>query len=631
MSGVRCAVFGVRVLGHRVIGALGRRTPNHPVALSPCRPVALACLLALPLLAGCGKGATQARHDPARAESRPALFRDVSTEAGIRFTLGHGGRSPLTILETLGNGAAFFDFDNDGWLDILLVGPNKIALYRNRGLGFRVQDSSRPPTSDTRPPLFEDVTAQSGLRAEGYWQGVATGDYDNDGRMDVFVTGYRCCALYRNRGVEAFRRSGVISPGSPPSQGGEREGVNTRTPERPTPLFEDVTKQAGLKTGLWSASASFVDVDNDGYLDLFVTNYVKFYPHSTKFCLFDGVPSTCGPTTYDPEKPLLYHNKRNGTFADETAKRGLASAHGNALGSAIADYDGDGWIDIAVANDQLPGDLFRNKGGGFFENVGGTSGTAYDAQGNAHAGMGLDWADYDLDGSLELVVTTYQHQPTSLYKQTAPGMFSDICFTAGTAQPTVNYVGFGAKFIDYDNDSLADLVIANGHAVDNIEKVDSMTTYPQPTQLFHNVGGGKLVEVTAEAGPDFTRKIVGRGLAVGDYDNDGDLDLLVVDAEGHPLLLRNEAQTAHHWLSLKLVGRRSNRDGIGARVTVEAGGKTWSRGVATDGSFMSASDVRAHLGLGKTTKVDRITIRWPSGRKTTLKDVDVDRFLTVEE
>ena len=533
------------------------------------------------ILHGCGR-TTAPPSPPPPAQVRPsALFEDRAVQAGLQFTLGHNGRSPLTILETVGHGCAFLDYDGDGWLDILLVGPNKVALYHNNRNG-----------------TFTDVTADSGLRQKGIWQGVATGDYDNDGKIDLYISGYRDGALYHNEGNGKFR---------------------------------EVTRKAGLQTDLWGASACFVDVDNDGFLDLYVTHYVKYLPTSVQFCLQTGVKAACGPTVYDPEKGALYHNNGNGTFTDETIKRGLGDAHGNALGVAVADYDGDGWPDIAVANDQMPGDLYHNKGHGYFENVGLAGGTAYDAGGNAHAGMGIDWADYSAESKFALVVTTYQHQPKSLYVQTSPGMFADVCYSVGIAQPTLNYVGFGVKFCDYDNDGLQDLVIANGHAVDNIAKTDRTTTYPQLPQLFHNTGGGKLEEVTASGGPPFQHPIVGRGLAVGDYDNDGRLDILIVDIEGRPLLLHNVCPSPNHWLTLKLHGVQSNRDGIGAMLLIQAGGRTWKQTVTTGGSFMSAGDARMHLGLGNATRADRIEIRWPSGRKTILKDVEGDRFLTIVE
>jgi len=283
-----------------------------------------------------------------------------------------------------------------------------------------------------------------------------------------------------------------------------------------------------------------------------------------------------------------------------------------------------------VANDQLPGDLYHNKGKGYFENVGLYSSMAYDAAGNAHAGMGLDWADVAGDGRLSLIVTTYQHQPKSLYMPTGKGLFTDASYTVGIGNLTMNMVGFGVKFIDYDNDGLPDLVFANGHAVDNIARTDHTTTYPQILQLFHNIGG-KFTEMTAQGGPAFRQPIVGRGLAVGDYDNDGRMDILVVDIEGHPLLLHNECDAPNNWLALRLLGTRSNRDGIGATIIVTANGRTCKQVVSTGGSFLSASDVRAHIGLGTAKQADRIDIRWPSGHRTQLSHVVANRIVTIDE
>lgn len=553
--------------------------------LSPhFRLLIVICSLSLVTLAGCNGGSKKAVETPpliptTGSQSGATPFVDISKKAGLDFVQGHGGRSPLTILETLGCGGGIFDFDGDGWQDIILAAPDKVALYHNN-----------------KNATFTDVTAQSGLETKGTWQGVATGDYDNDGKVDLYISGYRTCALYHNEGNGKFK---------------------------------NVTVQARLTSKLWGTSAAFVDVDNDGSLDLVVANYVKFYPNSVKFCKQANVQATCGPTTYDPEKPVLYHNNKNGTFTDETNKRGLDTAHGNTLGIAIADYDHDGWIDLAIANDQQPGDLFRNKGKGYFENVAGTSGTSYDVNGNAHAGMGIDWADINASQKLSLIVTTYQHQPTSLYMQLAPGLFTDECFTTGIGQPTTNYVGFGAKFFDYDNDGWVDLIEANGHAVDNIGVTDNTTSYAQPAQLFHNKGQGKFEE--ADTGPEFKRGIVGRGVAVGDIDNDGKQDILIIDIEGNVLLFHNQTSTSNHWLSLQLVGSKSNRDGIGAELTIESGNKKWVQVVSSTGSLMSAHDKRAHIGLGTATKADKIVIRWSGGTKTELTNVQADQFLEVDE
>jgi hypothetical protein len=547
----------------------------------------LLCLLCLPLW-GCGKGSDKSSNTappnqkPPESAQAPSHtpFEDVTQKAGINFVLGHQGRSPLTILETLGNGCAFLDYDGDGWQDILLIGSHRLALYHNEQNG-----------------TFKDVTAQSGMETKGEWQGIGVGDYDNDGKVDVYISGYRTGALYQNEGDGKFR---------------------------------NVTQAAGINTKLWGASAAFVDVDNDGYLDLVVANYVKFYPDSVKFCKSGQTEqTTCGPTTYDPERPTLYHNNKNGTFTDETKKRGLTTAHGNALGIAIADYDGDGWIDIAIENDQLPGDLFHNKGKGIFENVSDTVGTSYDVNGNAHAGMGVDWADVDGTGRFSLVVTTYQHQPTSLYMQTTKGLFTDECFTTNVGQLTVNYVGFGIKFLDYDNDGNIDILTTNGHAVDNISKVDSTTSYPQPTQLLRNKGGAKFEEVNA--GKEFSKPLVGRGLAVGDFDNDGKPDALIVDIEGSVRLLRNQEQNSNHWIGLDLQGTKSNKDAIGTHVTIEAGGKKWIQVVSATGSFMSSHDKRILKGLEAATKADKIEILWSSGKKTVKTDLPAGKYHKISE
>ena len=509
------------------------------------------------------------------------IFEEVSAKAGVNFQLGHAGKTPLTILETLGGGAGFLDFDNDGWQDLILVGPGKISLYRNNQNG-----------------TFADVTQASGLKQDGIWQGVATGDYDNDGKIDLFISGYRTCALYHNEGGGKFR---------------------------------DVTKEAGVESSLWGSSACFVDIDGDGWLDLYVAHYVQFFPESKQHCMQGGIESTCGPTNYNPEIGTLYHNNHKGAFTDETKKRGLGGAQGNALGVAIADYDGDGKIDLAIANDQLPGDMFRNRGDGTFENTGLSTGTAYDVDAKSHAGMGIDWADVSAKNRFDLIVTTYQHQPTSLYLQSAPGLFTDSCYSAGIGIPTVNSVGFGVKFLDYDNDGLPDFAIANGHAVDNIAKTDQTASYKQKPQLFHNLGEGKFEEVSGKAGSSFQTPIVGRGLAVGDFNNDGKPDIVLMDIEGRAQLLQNVDSNDNHWLLLKLKGVKSDRDGIGAILTVTADGKTWKQVVSTTGSFLSANDVRPHLGLGKSKVADRIEILWPSGTKQILKDVSGDTILEVVE
>lgn len=556
------------------------------------------------ILTGCGnsKPPPHVTHTP--KPSNPSAFQLVNAEqAGLRFQLGHRGKSPLNILETLGYGAGLCDFDGDGWLDVLLLGENKLALYRNKG-NF----------------TFEDVTAQSGLNTKGHWQGCCAGDYDNDGDADLFISGYRCAALYRNDGKGKFT---------------------------------DVTEAAGIRREFWSTSCAFGDVDNDGYLDLYVANYVKFFPTSVQLCKYVGLQIACGPTTYDPEKGILYHNNRNGTFTDETVKRGMGDAHGNALGVAFCDYDGDGWLDLAIANDQLPGDLYHNLGNGKFENVGVLTGTAYDPSGQAHAGMGIDWGDYDNDGRFDLVVTAYQNQPNSVYRQDHPGFFANTTYAVGIGLPTTPVLTFGTKFFDYDNDGFLDLIFANGHVVDNIEKATQGVTYFQKSQLFRNDKGKRFVDVSAQAGEAFQQPMVGRALCVGDVDNDGDLDALMTNAEGAPLLLRNNtphltspprgeesmnspplaggAGGGGNWLALQLIGTKTNRDGAGAVVTLTANGTQQIRSAGRDGSFMSINDGRVFFGLGKATEIDRVTVRWLGGKMETLRNVKPNEYIVVRE
>ncbi|SRR5579884_121124 len=510
------------------------------------------------------------------------LFSDVTDAAGLHYQWQIAGKRPLNILQTIGNGCAFLDYDNDGFLDILLVGP-KLALYKGDGKGH-----------------FADVTAAVGLeKFSGHFLGCAVGDYDNDGYDDVYITAYRGGLLLHNEHGKGFR---------------------------------DVSQQAGIPPQRWGTSASFADVDGDGRLDLYICNYVQFGPKTDpQLCNYSGHMSSCGPRFYQPEKGVLYHNEGGGRFRDVTqlGNAGGKNVSGKGLGVAIADFEGNGRQGIAIANDEVAGDLLQNLGGKF-KNIGATSGTAYDNAGNVHGGMGIDWGDYNNDGKLDLAVATFQHEPKCIYRNEGGGFFTESSAELALADRTGPYVAFGCKFLDYDNDGWLDLAIANGHVQDNIADIDKSAAYKQAAQLFHNVGGKSYEDVSAQAGSGFQKPIVGRGLAIGDYDNDGRVDILLVDSEGTPILLHNETPNAGHWLSCKLVGTKSNRDGIGALLTVEAGGQKLYRRCATDGSYMSASDRRVHLGLGSATSAT-ITVRWPSGTTTTYKNVRADRVITLQE
>jgi hypothetical protein len=611
-----------------------------------------ALLVTLGGLGGC------AREGPPKAATAaaatPVRFREVAREAGIRFVQGHKRRRPLTILETVGCGGAFLDYDGDGWLDILLVGQTTrapepaCALYRNRGDG-----------------TFADVTRAAGLDRPALWMGCAVADYDNDGDTDLLLTGYGALALYRNE--------------PPPSSGAGSGGASPRR-------FVEVTREAGIRAAPrdWFTSAGWADVDGDGFLDFYAARYVRFDDRAPQFCYLGFNPQgqqvrgTCGPELYDAQHGAFYHNRGAAAgyaFEEATARFGLARTRGKGLGVAFGDFDDDGRPDLYVANDRTPGDLFHNQlpgpgsrlpasnerrtprsGRGWpvvgrkpetgspeppFRNVGAESGTAYSGDSRPQAGMGVDWGDYDGDGRLDLIVTTFFLERKSLYRNEGPEGFREVSDEAGLA-PAIRRVGWGVRFFDADNDGRLDLVIANGHAVDGLGEVDPEQPYEQPTLLFHREGAG-FQEIGVRACPALARPIAGRGVATGDYNNDGRLDLLVTNAEGEPLLLRNESAAGRHWLQVRLVGgvgtqggdrearRRSNRQGIGARVWVAADGVTQMREVTTGGGYLSASDPRLYFGLGSATRVGRLRVRWPSGATQELTDLPVDREVTLEE
>ena len=523
-------------------------------------------------------------HAPAQAGAAShtetgAQFVDVAATAGLKYRWEVAGKRPLTILQTIGNGCAFLDYDNDGNQDILLVGP-RLALYRGDGKG-----------------KFTDVTASTGLdRLRGHFLGCGVGDYDNDGFDDIYITAYRGGMLLHNQQGRGFR---------------------------------DVTREAGIAAQPWGTSCTFADVDGDGRLDLYICNYARFGPDTRQqLCLYNGIQSACGPRFYAPEKGTLYHNEGGGRFRDTTREWGLDAVQGKGLGVAAADYDGRGRPGVAIANDEMGGDLCDNFGHGM-RLVGAKSGTAYDASGNVHGGMGLDWGDFDNDGRLDLAVATFQHEAKSLYHNDGRGLFTDVAADAGLAEATVPSVAFGVKFLDFDNDGVLDLIYANGHVQDNIAEIDRTTTYRQHVQLLRG-HAGRFEDVSAVAGEPFGRAIVGRGLATADFDNDGRVDVLVVDSEGAPLLLHNETPQAGHWMAVRLTGTRSNRDGIGALVTVTTDRGKQMRLCHADGSYLSSSDRRVHVGLGASSKAT-VTVRWPSGHTDVRRNVDADRVISITE
>jgi enediyne biosynthesis protein E4 len=520
----------------------------------------------------------------------------VSRQAGIDFTHVNGASADKHFEETMGSGGLFLDADGDGWLDIFLVdGGSRADAAVDRTARHRLYRNRRNGT-------FQDVTTSTALRRAsdgGYGMGACAGDYDNDGRTDIYVTNAGPDTLYRNQ---------------------------------PNGTFADVTKKAGLGSPLWGTSCAFVDIDLDGDLDLFVTNYVDMGTQRNRFCgnTTPRLRAYCHPLTFPPSPNLLYRNDGGGGFSDITARAGVAGHRGNGLGVAIADYDDDRWPDVFVANDGLPNFLFRNQGRGSFSETGLVAGVAVAADGSARAGMGTAFADYDGDGRLDLVVTNHETEMHSLFRNAGGGLFGDATAASGIGRATLPYVGFGVVFADYDNDADPDLAIVNGHVIDNIARFRSGATHAQPRLLLQNTNG-RLRDVSRESGPGFAGVGVGRALAAGDIDNDGDLDLLVTNNGDRAELLRNDGGNRRQALVVLLIGTASNRDAIGARATLTAGGVTRVREVTSGSSYLAQNDLRLHFGLGDAARAEKLEIRWPSGKVESLTNLDADQIVTVRE
>ncbi len=548
--------------------------------------------LLLCLITGCSRAPVTPlpTHPSSFSASTPShRFVDVAAEAGIHYQWHIDGPRPLDILQTIGNGCAFLDYDNDGNLDIFLVGPHP-ALYRGDGHGH-----------------FTDVTHPMGLdKLTGHFLGCAVGDYDNDGYDDIYLSGYRTGVLLHN-------------------ENGKK--------------FQDATHAAGLKPQPWGTACAFAETEpGSGRLDLFVANYARFgYGDDIpRLCSIKGVMTSCPPRNYLPIKGIFYKNRGQGRFVEVTGDAGMKETNGRALGAAFAPLDGSRQPYLTVANDELPGDLLQPHGRGsqiHYTNIGMASGTAMDRDGRIHGGMGVDWGDYDNDGRLDLFVSTFQTETKALYHNEGRELFTEISYPVGLAQSTLPRVAFGCKFFDFDNDGWLDLMIANGHIQDNIQQIDADATFRQATQLFHNKGvaSGAFEDFSQTSGLDLQKSILGRGLAIGDFDNDGREDALVVDSEGKPMLLHNQTSPSGHWLAIKLVGSRSNRDGYGAMLTATLPQSKLVRLCHTDGSYLSASDSRVHFGLGSNSTVEKLTIQWPSGTVDVLKNVHADRIMLVRE
>jgi enediyne biosynthesis protein E4 len=519
-------------------------------------------------------------------------FVNVAREAGLTFKHENGASKEKLMPETFGAGVAWIDYDNDGYPDLFFSNGADLAqgkpspgnaLFRNLGNG-----------------KFEDVTAKAGVGGNGMFAtGVTVGDYDNDGNLDIFVSGYNSRQLFHNNG---------------------------------NGTFTDVTEKSGVAGGGWSSSAAWVDYDRDGYLDLFVVRYLDYDIKNAPYCGYkqEGYRMYCDPQQFDGVPAQLFHNNGNGTFTDVSVKAGIANRAGKGLGVVVGDIDLDGWPDIFVTNDGVRNFLYHNRHDGTFQDIAYTAGTGFDMNGNAMAGMGTDIGDYDGDGLPDMFFTAFSRQYNILFRNAGKLTFEDATMKAGLPA-TILTLAFGAKMFDYDNDGDLDIFATNGHVTDNVELYDPQVHYRESDLLYENVGGGKFKDVSAESGPAFRIKHVGRGAAIGDFDNDGDLDIAIADCGGPPLLFRNEGGNRNHWLAIRARGRESNRFGIGSKVWVTAGGVKQYREINPTGSYLSTSDMRLYIGLGEQTVAERVEIEWPRGKKQVIDNVPANQLLDLDE
>jgi enediyne biosynthesis protein E4 len=551
----------------------------------------------LKYLGSVGLGLTAPSFAWGKSEStNPVTFVDVARSAGIVFHHDNAASSQKYLIETMGSGCGWIDYDQNGLLDLYLVNgastrvytpkqPLRSALYRNNGDG-----------------TFTDITKAAGVGAEGlFGMGIAVGDYDNDGFPDLLVLGYGRCILYHNNG----------------------DGT-----------FADVTARAGVENaGRWASSAAWFDFDNDGRLDLVIANYVDWSPERNFYCGDEGpgMRSYCHPDDFHGQPPTLYHNNGDGTFTDVSKLSGVGLKGGNGLGVVTFDYDNDGWQDIFIANDHMPNFLFHNNRDGTFREVGYAAGVAVSSDGQFEAGMGTDAADTSGDGRMDLIVTHLDMQLARLYRNLGDQTFDDATLRSKFGYATYHMSGFGVRFMDYDNDGVRDIFMANGHVLDNIERYHSETHYAEPKLMFRNNGHGVFENVSNRLGSDFQLPRVSRGAAVADFDNDGDLDILVSNNGQAPQLLRNDGGNLNHWLEIFLIGTKSNRDGVGARIKVIAGDLILYDQRKGGISYQSAQDPRLHFGLGPRTMIDAIEILWPSGATTKLGSIKADQIIAIKE
>jgi enediyne biosynthesis protein E4 len=537
-----------------------------------------------------------------RAAKRPnspvkVTFTDIRKQSGITFLQDSTQTEEKLYLETMGTGVGWLDYDQDGLMDLYFVqsGPTELykpdhpmrsALYHNNGDG-----------------TFTDVAEKAGVAAENhYGQGVAVADYDNDGYPDIYVTGYQRAILYHNNG---------------------------------NGTFTDVTAKAGVgDDGGWSTSAAWLDYDHDGYLDIVVLNYIEWSASNNVWCgeHRPGYRSYCHPGNYKGQHIKLYHNNHDGTFTDVSDSSGIGKPEAKGMGVVAADFNGDGWTDIAVANDSWPNFLFINKHDGTFQDASFVSGIAASEDGRYEAGMGIDAADVSGDGRQDIYITHLDFELNRLYTNNGDGSFTDATFSSGIGNKAILLSGVSMKFVDYDNDGWPDIVQLNGAMVDNVHLYHSEVSYKEPLLMFRNLGKGQFDKIPDGAlGQDFSVPVAGRGIATADFNNDGAMDMAISNRGDYPMLLRNDGATANHWLEILLIGTKSNRDGVGASLKLTAQGETHVEQAKGGMSYMSASDPRIHFGLGKHSKIDLLEITWPTGTVDRLKDVPVDKIIAVKE
>jgi hypothetical protein len=529
-------------------------------------------------------------------QGAPVVFEDVSHKSGIdKFQHRSGTPAKSTIIEVPGSGVALLDYDNDGWLDIYLLNGSTVAAFKGQEPAPKAM-----LLHNNHDGTFTDVTAKAGVANERWGFGVAVGDYDNDGWPDIYVANYGKNRLYHNN----------------------HDGT-----------FSDVAEKAGVALGGWSAGPSWGDYDHDGRLDLFVPGYAKFDPDHAQSCDFMGTKLSCGPLGMEGETDHLFHNNGDGTFTDVSAAAGVSDPKGYyGFASTFVDVDDDGWVDLLVANDSRPNYLYRNRRNGTFEEVGYLSGFALTEDGRPMASMGIAVGDYNRDGRVDFYVSNFSDDYSVLFKNEGGGILSDVTYQAGLVEPTIPFLKWGTGFLDFDNDGLLDIFVANGHVFPIIDKQNWGTTWAQRPQLFRNLDGTKFQEVPPAAGSGLADVIPARGAAFGDLFNDGHIDVVINNLDSTPTLLRNVVKNGNHWVGFHLIGGpKSPRDAIGAKVFVTAAGFRQRAEVFSGGSYGSNSDPRVHFGLGTASKVDKVEIQWPSGTKQEMSLPQVDKMFTVDE